>query len=63
MKPIAPCKDCEERYLGCHQNCKAYNKYKSDKKEKDILIKKKRNEMLIVDVFEKEKTKRLMKYK
>ena len=23
-----PCKDCEKREVGCHQNCKLYKKYK-----------------------------------
>lgn len=31
----APCKDCEDRELGCHAHCIAYRKYK-DEREKAI---------------------------
>lgn len=31
----APCKDCEDRELGCHSHCIAYRKYK-DEREKAI---------------------------
>lgn len=30
MKPQAPCKDCDERYLGCHDRCEKYKEF-SDK--------------------------------
>lgn len=29
---IAPCKDCKERYVGCHDHC---NKYQSWHKERE----------------------------
>lgn len=25
---LAPCKDCEERYLGCHSECEKYKAYR-----------------------------------
>lgn len=31
----APCKDCEDRELGCHSHCIAYKKYK-DEREKAL---------------------------
>jgi hypothetical protein len=55
-KAIPPCKDCLERYIGCHSSCQKYikwknqniamgkaiiNKYKSDRKAEDYLIKEK----------------------
>ena len=24
---MAPCKDCQDRYLGCHSNCDRYRKF------------------------------------
>lgn len=27
---LAPCKDCENRGIGCHSRCVAYIKYKSE---------------------------------
>lgn len=32
-KPIAPCKDCEERCLKCHTTCKRYLDYIDNKDE------------------------------
>lgn len=29
-KPMAPCKDCEDRFVGCHSTCTEYQKYKKD---------------------------------
>lgn len=28
----ANCKDCNERYLGCHDNCITYQQFKAEKK-------------------------------
>lgn len=25
MKPIAPCKDCQRRYIACHTDCHEYH--------------------------------------
>lgn len=27
IKPIAPCKDCTDRYVGCHVDCEKYNDF------------------------------------
>jgi hypothetical protein len=27
IKPIAPCKDCDDRYVGCHIDCEKYNDF------------------------------------
>lgn len=33
---MAPCKDCTERYVGCHNECVKYKEYKAKiKKEKE----------------------------
>ena len=36
---LAPCKDCENREIGCHSRCVAYIKYKSELNDakKDII--------------------------
>ena len=36
---LAPCKDCENREIGCHSRCVAYIKYKSklNDAKKDII--------------------------
>lgn len=30
MTSIKCCKDCTQRYIGCHSDCERYNKEKSD---------------------------------
>lgn len=25
----SPCKDCQDRYIGCHERCNKYQKYKA----------------------------------
>ena len=27
------CKDCKERYLGCHDHCESYQKYRKKRNE------------------------------
>ena len=39
---IGPCKDCKDRRLGCHGECKKYAEYKA-KIEENKKIYKKRN--------------------
>jgi len=35
MRPESPCKNCQDRYLGCHSHCIAFKAYKdADEKEK-----------------------------
>lgn len=33
MRPMPPCKDCEDRELGCHSKCKKYQEYTEKMKE------------------------------
>lgn len=44
IKPIPPCRDCEERYGGCHGKCDGY---KTFRKELDEYNELKRNQTLI----------------
>lgn len=32
------CKDCKERYIGCHSSCQSYKNYKEDIKKKAVMI-------------------------
>lgn len=32
-EPLAPCKDCKDRYVGCHEKCKAYLDFKEAHEE------------------------------
>lgn len=31
MRIESPCKDCPDRYLGCHDRCEKYQAFKKDK--------------------------------
>ena len=31
MKPMPPCKDCEDRELGCHSTCEKYIEFTKEK--------------------------------
>ena len=37
MRPQAPCKDCENRHMGCHSSCQLYLDYKerNDKRREE----------------------------
>lgn len=39
-----PCKDCKDRYIGCHDRCEKYQQFK---KRNDELREKERREKLI----------------
>lgn len=43
-KPEAPCRDCEDRTLGCHATCKRYESYVDSKEEYAALIYNKRRQ-------------------
>ena len=39
---FSPCKDCEERHVGCHSECEKYIEFKRKlRREKDILEREK----------------------
>ena len=39
----APCKECKERYLGCHDKCSHYKEYKKDLDDKKRIITEAKN--------------------
>ena len=54
----SPCKDCSERYLGCHDRCPKYASFKMKNKE----IEKKRKEYYRPYIgYKSEKTLRKLK--
>lgn len=56
---VNPCKDCTERYVGCHSECEKYAEYRSQIEEKNRLIHEGRQELYGADVYEKKKSRRL----
>lgn len=33
MQPVAPCKDCQEKELGCHDRCEKYQEFRKTRRE------------------------------
>ena len=46
---ISPCKDCKDRYVGCHGTCSRYNNWNNTRlEEKEKIINMKDQESLII---------------
>lgn len=60
---ITTCKDCPDRYLGCHDHCDRYQaeKAKSDK-EREEWVKKNYGEYQLIAIKTQKKARRLRKY-
>ena len=39
-KPKAPCKGCEERVLGCHDQCERYQDYRKKQDKYNLAVRK-----------------------
>ena len=33
-RPIPPCKDCEDRHIGCHSKCKQYKAFAEENRKR-----------------------------
>lgn len=58
-----PCKDCNKRAIGCHSTCAEYKEYLTNREKGKAQITKARGELYGFDSYEKDKIKRLSKYK
>lgn len=50
-KPVAPCKDCKNRYLGCHSECKGYIQFLEDKQEWDRMVRDEKDKAKLTDTW------------
>lgn len=56
----APCKDCKDRQLGCHDKCNKYLGFKiENEKTKNMIRESKREHNLHIEYLAREKAKRL----
>lgn len=55
--PSGPCKDCEERELGCHSHCIAYKKFRAEMDE----ISEKKRKQIEMEIFSYKMTKNRVK--
>lgn len=51
---IAPCKDCPERYQGCHATCEKYREFYEQNKQR---LKERSEENIVNDYFGDRKIK------
>ena len=42
-KTVSPCKDCPDRYIGCHSTCEKYIEWRKNEKQYNDGIKFKQN--------------------
>lgn len=40
-----PCKDCEERYVGCHSKCAQYKHFKQENEKKNKFVQEKNQQI------------------
>lgn len=60
---VVPCKDCDERSVGCHSTCVRYKDWRKRKDvEHDFILEAKLKEADI-HRYKKEAVKRIMKHK
>lgn len=61
MKHKITCKDCKERYLGCHEECADYIAFRKEKDELNQLRNEAQKERGIVEGYRIESNQREMK--
>ena len=52
MIPKAPCLNCQNRHLGCHDDCEKYNAYRKEQDVYKELCQKERYINRIMDTWE-----------
>ena len=58
----APCKDCPNRFVGCHSVCNKYISYRAEKdKEAEVRLERMNNNTQMYD-YKRAKYKRLRRY-
>lgn len=60
---INPCKECENRAIGCHAECKEYKTFAKAKEALKAQIRAQRADLYSADLYEKKKAARLSRYK
>lgn len=55
----APCKNCKDRYLGCHSECEKYIAYKDDRQA----MHKRKEKAGLIDGYQKDACSRTKKKK
>lgn len=59
MLPTNPCKDCEEREVGCHGKCEKYQAYRSDLDQVKQVIRTQKETEAVADGYVVEMRRKL----
>lgn len=64
MKPTPPCKDCQDREIGCHGKCPKWTDYEQAKLDYfKLKVDANRSDCLYMSVMKKQKNKRMRRKK
>lgn len=64
MKPTPPCKDCQDREIGCHGKCPKWADYEQAKIDRiKSIAEANRSDCLYMSVMKKQKDKRMRRKK
>lgn len=55
----SPCKDCPDRYLGCHSHCEKFKVYEEDKSKMQYELRKQANKENGIIAYEVQRAKRI----
>ena len=62
-RPQSPCKECENRYVGCHSTCEDYLDFRGRSDEMAKRVRAKMNEYNVYEGYKKECLKKIRKHK
>lgn len=63
MGKVGVCKDCEDRYVGCHGECEKYIEFTLQQRQEKEKAWKERHKDIMYTKYMLEKSKRLMRNK
>lgn len=52
-KPESPCYECEQREIGCHSSCRAYNKFRKELDEYNATLRRFNEEQQKIEYHKK----------
>ena len=47
----SPCKDCKDRFVGCHSHCEKYKKFRSEWQNENEKIRENKNTLMFKEQY------------
>ena len=54
---MSPCKDCPDRYIGCHSSCNKYISYKNELEDFKAKVKKAKDKEIVFIEYKRKRRK------